>query len=77
MLKIPLESPGPGPSLTLTQIDAPCPQCSVLGSLLFLTYINDIQYAVINAKFKLFADTQTSSRTESHSLNLKTLQIIL
>jgi len=28
----------------------------VFGPLLFLIYINDIQYAVTNAKLKLFAD---------------------
>jgi len=32
------------------------PQVSVLEPLLFLIYVNDIQYAITNAKSKLFAD---------------------
>jgi len=40
--------------------------------------MNDIQYAVTNAKVKLFADdTNLCSCTESHLVNLKTLQITL
>jgi len=32
------------------------PQGSVLSSLFILIYVNDIQYAITNAKIKLFAD---------------------
>jgi len=47
------------------------PQGSVLGPLLFLIYINDIQYEVTNAKVKLFAD---DTNLFSHAKSLSELE---
>jgi len=44
------------------------PQGSVIGLLLFLIYMNDIQYAVSNAELKLFAD-DTNLFLHSSDLN--------
>ena len=50
------------------------PLGSVLGPLLFLLYVNDIQYCSRKPKFFLFADD--SNVLYSHD-NLKTLQLIV
>ena len=53
------------------KIQSGVPQCSILGPIFFLIYINDISYSCPDLNIDLYADDSTLFRSDTNLLEIE------